>query len=188
MIRRFGALLALATTLVLGGCAEQSKVNSRAYGEGAKPQRLLVVQSTFRSTPKPKESNPFKTEFSSLMAACGIETAFAVNNDSASKSLFDAGTVSPTADVESDKIQALKPDYAFTLQERTYATSGIQIREVTFDAVLTQLNPRKEVWRSDVYLKMTLVNGQTMADLARLVVTRMRQDGVLASCPSEAKR
>lgn len=188
MIRRVGALLALAVAVVLGGCAEQSKVNSRAYVAGAKPQRLLVVQSTFHTVPKPKESNPFKTEFSSLMAACGIETVFAVNNDSAGKSVFDAGTVSPVADVESDKIQALKPDYAFTLQERTYATSGLQVREVTFDAVLSQLNPRKEVWHGDVYLKMTLVNGQTMADLARLVVARMRQDGVLASCPPEAKR
>lgn len=185
MIRWCKALVALAMVAAVGACAEQSRINSRAYPVATKPQRVLVVQSTFYTVPKPKESNPFKDEFSRLTAACGIETAFAVNNDSAGKSLFAAGTVSPTADVESEKIEHLKPDYAFTLQERTYGSSGIKIREVTFDAVLTQLDPRKEAWRSDVYIKMTLVNGQTMADVAKLIVARLRQDGVLTSCARE---
>lgn len=187
MKRWIRASLALGLIATLGACAEQARINSRVYSTTVTPQRVLVVQSTFRTVPKPKEDNPFKVEFARMLAACGVDTAFAVNNDSSTKSAFEAGTVSPWADVETAKIQALNPDYAFTLQERTYTHSGINIREVTFDAVLIQLNPRKEVWRSDAYLKMTLVNGQTMADLARLVVARLRQDGMLTSCPPDKR-
>lgn len=181
-MRRQFVLIAILTGL-LPACAPQLQVRSHAYDLSRVPDRMLVVQRTGYSVPKPKESNEFKSEFSALLAVCGIPSAFAVNADMPGQSIF-AEKVNPNADVETDKINDLKPTFVFTLKELTATTQGT-VTTIDLEAIITDTARNKQIWRANGFVRRTpLLNRVTFKDLAQGFVDKMRADGILRSCPA----
>lgn len=178
-------LLLLAVVGLLSACARPMEVKSHASDRTSTPDKLLVVQKTFYAVPKPKESNPFKAEFSRLMGMCGVPTAFSVNAEERRKSLFAEEKPLPGGDVDTDKIAELNPGFTMLVRETERTTQGT-VTTVDITATVTDLARKKEIWRGSGYIRKTpLLNQVTLEDLARGFAESMRKDGLLPSCPAQ---
>lgn len=183
-MNRLRIIAPLALVTLLAGCMPPLELRSHTYDRDRVPDRLLVVQTMMYTVREPKVSNGFKTEIARLLDACGVPTAFSVNNETPGKSLFAGDTVAPYADVETDKINELKPNFVLSVRELTTTTQGT-ITIVDMEAVLTDRVRKKPVWRANGFIRKTpLLNRVTLEDFARALVDKMRTDNILRTCPA----
>lgn len=184
------ACMALLSVSSLTSCNRfKPIIESRAFDVTHAPKRIMVIQKTPNLVEDAKNDNPFKSEFSRMLDLCGVKTAFSVNDFSAAANMFIDSKPSELADVDSDKIAALKPDSIFEIREvSSRYNSYSMVRTYNLEAEL-RTPDKTMLWRS---VSSTTVRGlveiSSFDELAHDLVIKMKKDQILTTCPQDLEK